>query len=222
MAQQRSLKKLVLIGAGGFGREVATSLVGMINWYEPTYDFLGFLDDGAQFYSGMKIDGYPWLGNRYWILDHKDEVYCTCTVGDANLKKQIQSELMHQEVRFETIIEKTAYVAPHSKIGPGCVLYGGVKVSVNCNIGAGVLLNDGVKVGHDVVIGNYTSIMTDTGISGGCQIGEQVEIGGHAFIIPGKKVGDRARIAAGSIVFSNVRAGTTVLGNPAKRMKELE
>lgn len=216
------LKKIVLIGAGGFGREVATSLIGMINWYEPTHEFLGFLDDGAHFSAGMKIDGYPWLGNRYWILDHIEDVVCTCTVGNAHIKKQIQSELMQKNVRFESIIEKTAYIAPSSKIGPGCVLYGGVKVSVNCNIGAGVLLNDGVKIGHDVTIGDYTSIMPDSGISGGCQVGDEVEIGGHAFIVPGRKIGDRARIAAGSIVFSNVKAATTVLGNPAKRMKELE
>ena len=64
--------------------------------------------------------------------------------------------------------------------------------------------------------------MPDTGISGGCHIGNEVEIGGHAFIIPGKKVGDNAIIGAGSIVFSNVKAGTTVLGNPAKRMKAIE
>ena len=64
--------------------------------------------------------------------------------------------------------------------------------------------------------------MPGTRISGGCTIGNEVNIGGAAFIIPGKKVGDGARIAAGSIVFSNVRAGTTVLGNPAKRMRELE
>ena len=216
------MKKLVLIGAGGFGREVAASLVQIINWYKPTYEFLGYLDDGPQFYAGSMIDGHPWLGNRYWILDHKEDVVCTCTVGNANLKKQIQSELMEKGAVFETIIENTVYISPFTEIGPGCVLYGGVKISVNCKIGAGVLLNDGVKIGHDVTIGDYTSIMPDTGISGGCQIGTEVDIGGHAFIVPGRKVGDRAKIAAGSIVFSNVKAGITVLGNPAKRMKELE
>ena len=216
------LKKIVLIGAGGFGREVAISIIGMINWYEPTYELLGFLDDGIQFQPGMKIYGYPWLGNRYWILDHMSDVYCTCTVGNPALKREIQSELTKKGVRFETLIEKTAYVAPYSRLGSGCVLYGGVKVSVNCNIGDGVLLNDGVKLGHDVTIGDYTSVMPDTGISGGCHIGNEVEIGGHAFIIPGKKVGDNSTIAAGSIVFSNVKAGTTVLGNPAKRMKAIE
>ena len=216
------IKKIVLIGAGGFGREVAESLIRTINMHEPTYDFLGFLDDGAEFHTGMDIDGYPWLGNRYWILDHKDDVFCTCTIGSARLKKEIQTGLMNKGVQFESIIDKTCYIAPNTTIGPGCVFYGGVKISVNCKIGAGVLLNDGVKIGHDVTIGDYTSVMPDTGISGGCQIGGQVDIGGHAFIIPGKKVGDGAHIAAGSIVFSNVKGGTTVLGNPAKRMRELE
>ena len=101
-------------------------------------------------------------------------------------------------------------------------MYGGVTLAVNCRIGAGVVMNQMVNVGHDVVIGDYTAIMPFTGISGGCKIGSEVIIGGHAFIIPGRKVGDGATVAAGSIVFTNVKAGTTVLGNPAKRMKELE
>lgn len=216
------LKKIVLIGAGGFGREVAANLIGAINWRKPTYELLGFLDDGPQFSAGMTIDGHPWLGNHKWILDHKDDVVCTCTIAKAPVKKQIQSELMRQGVKFESIIEQTAYIAPSSKIGPGCVFYGGVKISINCNIGAGVLFNSDVNVGHDVTIGDYTSIMPDSGISGDCHVGSEVEIGGHAFIVPGRKIGDGAKVAAGSIVFSNVKAGTTVLGNPAKRMRELE
>lgn len=216
------MKKIVLIGAGGFGREVASSLVRTINMYSPKYELLGFLDDGSQFCTGAMIDGYPWLGNRNWALDHKEDVYYICTVGNAKIKKAIQTELMRKGVQFETIIAQDVYIAPHTEIGPGSVMYGGVKISINCKIGTGVLLNDGVKIGHDVTIGDYTSIMPDTGISGGCIIGKEVDIGGHAFIIPGRKVGDGARIAAGSIVFSNVKANTTVLGNPAKRMKELE
>lgn len=211
-------RKLVLIGAGGFGREIALSVVRFL----PQYDLLGFLDDGPQFHKGVMINGYPWLGNHDWMLAHKDDVVCTCTIANPEIKRTIQTELTEKGVRFETIIEKTSYVAPFTTIGPGSVVYGGVKISVDCKIGAGVLLNDGVNIGHDVTIGDYTSIMPDTGISGCCKIGAGVMIGGHAFIVPGKKVGDGATVAAGSIVFSNVKAGTTVLGNPAKRMKCLE
>ena len=214
-------KKIVLIGAGGFGREVAQMIEGL-NRQEKRYEFLGFLDDGKHFTRDSMINGYPWLGGSDWILDHKDDVVCNCTIGDSSTKAKIMSGLMDQGVRFETIIATTAGIANYSEVGPGCVLYWNVGISVNCKVGMGVLLNDSVKLGHDVVVGNYTSIMPGTAISGDCQIGEQVDIGGHVFIVPGKKVGDRARIAAGSIVFSNVKAGTTVLGNPAKRMRELE
>ena len=216
------MKKLVLLGAGGFGREVAASILPFMNQREPSYELIGFIDDGEQYHTGMMIDGYPWLGRQEWILDHKDDVYCTCTIGSAKMKAAIQRKLTEQGVRFATLIGYGAYVAPYSEIGPGSVLYGWTQISVNCKIGVGVVLNDSVRIGHDVTIGDYTSIMPGTGLSGGCVIGKEVDIGGHAYIVPGRKIGDGAKIAAGSIVFTNVRAGTTVLGNPAKRMKGLE
>ena len=222
------LKKIVLIGAGGFGREVATIIemrnkVAVQSGKEPVYKLLGFLDDGENYHEGMFINGYPWLGKKEWILAHKDEVLCNCTIGKPSVKAEIQKMLEMQGVKFETLIAWGSFVfSPLADIGPGCVFYGGVTISVNCKIGAGVLLNLNVNVGHDVVIGDYTTVMPSTGISGGCMIGEEVSIGGHAFIVPGRKIGEKATVAAGSIVFTNVRAGTTVLGNPARRMKELE
>ena len=214
-------KKIVLIGAGGFGREVAI-MIEEINLVKKRFELLGFLDDGPNFDENSDINGYPWLGPTSWILDHKDDVVCTCTISNPAIKSRIQRELTDKGVRFQTIMAVTSGVARSSVIGPGSVLYWNVGVSVNCKVGAGVLLNDGVKLGHDVVIGDFVSVFPGTGISGGTTVGEEASIGGHAFIVPGKKIGDRAHIAAGSIVFSNVRAGTTVLGNPAKRMKELE
>ena len=216
-------KKIVLIGAGGFGREVA-SIIEVLNKEKPRYELLGFLDDGDQYHEGMMINDYPWLGNKYWIVDHKDEVVCTCCIGNPKIKKKIQEELTELGVTFETIIAKGGfgYIGPHTEIGPGCIFYGGVTIAVNCKIGAGVVMNQMVNIGHDCIIGDYTTIMPFSGISGYCKVGSEVNIGGHAFIIPGRKIGDASTIAAGSIVFSNVKAGTTVLGNPAKRMRELE
>lgn len=215
------MKKLVLYGAGGFGRETA-AIIEDINKNKQTYELVGFLDDGTKFKKGDLINGYPFLGGKEWILEHKDEVYCTCTIGNAKIKAEIQRHLTKQGVIFETIIADSCRICNYSEIGQGCVFYRNVGVSVNCKIGDGVLINSGCSIGHDTVIGNYTTIMSSTGISGGCIIGDEVSIGGHAFIIPGKKIGKYATVAAGSIVFTNVREGTVVLGNPAKRMKELE
>jgi len=215
------LKKLVLYGAGGFGKEVA-AIIETINDHKPTYELLGFIDDGECFEIGDIINGYPLLGRKKWILEHKDEVYCTCTIGNAKIKATIQRELSKRNVKFETIMAESSRVGKYTEIGQGCVFYGEVSISVNCKIGDGVLLNHGCNIGHDAVIGNYTTVMPNTGISGACIIGEEVSIGGHAFIVPGKKIGNQATVAAGSIVFTNVREGSLVLGNPAKRMRELE
>jgi len=216
-----NMKKIVLYGAGGFGKEVA-SIIEVINEKKPTYELMGFIDDGSEFSKGMVINGYPWLGKSDWILEHKDDVWCTCTVGNSQIKAKIQNNLVEQGVRFETIIALGGFIGKYTTIGAGCVLYGDVTISVNCTIGNGVIINQGCNIGHDAVIGDYTTIMPGTGISGAVKIGSEVSIGGHVFIIPERKIGDKATLAAGSVVFTNVKAGTTILGNPAHRMKGLE
>ena len=157
------LKRIVLIGAGGFGREVA-SIIEVLNSIRPTYELLGFLDDGTGYKEGMMINGYPWIGKKEWILTHKD-VVCNCTIGNPAVKGKIQRELMAQGVQFETIIAYGSFVCPYTRLGAGCVLYGGVSVSVNCTIGDGVVLNQMANIGHDVSVGDYTTIMPMTAAS---------------------------------------------------------
>jgi maltose O-acetyltransferase len=48
------------------------------------------------------------------------------------------------------------------------------------------------------------------------EIGEKVFLGSRASIIPRIKVGRESTIAAGATVFSNVKEGSTVAGNPAR------
>ena len=215
------MKKIVLYGAGGFGREAA-QIIEDINRKHPTYELLGFLDDGKDYHEGMIINGYPWLGRKEWILEHKEEVVCTCTIGNPAIKAKVQNYLSEHGVVFETIIANGAGVSGHSSLGPGCVLYPGAGVSVNCVIGAGVLINNGSVIGHDCVIGDYVAIMPGTRISGNIHIGSKASIGGMSYILPGKEIGEGAKVAPGSIVYNNVKKGTTVLGNPAKRVRGLE
>ena len=56
------IRKLVIIGAGDFGREVA-ALVRRINLSESEikYEILGFVDDSEQL-QGKIVDGIPVIG----------------------------------------------------------------------------------------------------------------------------------------------------------------
>ena len=50
----------------------------------------------------------------------------------------------------------------------------------------------------------------------GCKVGKGVFIGSHAVVTDGVQVGDYAQISVGSIVDSDVPAGVTVFGVPAR------
>lgn len=215
------MKKLVIYGAGGFARETAF-LVGMINYTFPgAYWLLGHIVDKEYYTPNTTVGGLPLLGTEEWILNNKD-ICCVCAIANNEARAAIQTRLMAAGVQFETLLAPYLPIPPSAKIGVGCVLFGGVSVSVNTVLGDGVFLNSGVTVGHDAIVGNYSCVMPGSGISGGCEIGEKVYIGGHAFIVPKRKVGDGAIVAAGSVVFRNVKENTTVLGNPAKRIEALE
>lgn len=215
------MQPLVLYGAGGLARE-SLALIRSINRNSPMFDLIGFVVDNDRYQEGKNIHGLPILGDYDWLVERRDSLSCTCAIGDPRPRARIQESLQHDGVRMASLIDPYAWITPGSIVGKGSIIFSDVKVSVDCELGEGVFLNCGVTVGHDAKIGNYTCVMPGTGISGKCTIGNRVSIGGHAFITPNKRIGDDAVIAAGSIVFSNVKEGTTVLGNPAKRMKALE
>ena len=215
------MKRIVLYGAGGLGREVA-HMINCINYCFPgSYWFLGFVVGTEYYEPNQVVDGFPVLGTEEWLLSNKD-VYCVCAIADIAVRAEIQERLSAQGVMFETLIAPYLPIPPSVVIGRGCVISGQTMISVNTKIGDGVFINSNVTLGHDVTIGNFCTIMPGTGISGNCVIGDRVFIGGHAFIVPRRNVGNGVTVAAGSIVFTNVREGTVVLGNPAKRVEALE
>lgn len=214
------MQNIVLFGAGGLGRET-TQLIDDINRHKPSYKLLGFVVEEQYYKPNSMVGGYPVLGTEEWIIANKDDVVCTCTIGFPEPRARIQKKLQAQDVRFESLIAPNALIRNNSVIGSGGII-GSSIISVDCVIGDGVLFNGAVTCGHDISVGNYTCIMPGTKISGNVTIGEEVFIGGNAYIVPKRKIGSRAVVAAGSVVFTNVKAGTTVLGNPAKRMTSLE
>lgn len=210
------MKKVVIYGAGGFGRELACMLE-RINEIEPQYEILGFLEDGKTYAIGTDINGYKILGKGEWILDHKD-IGCICAIANVKVRKRLFEKYKTQGVDFETVVWPEVFVHRTVRIGKGCIICKGCGLTVNTKLEEGVFLNGHVIVGHDVTIGAFSTIFPRTDISGNCIIGTGVTIGGHVFVTPGRRIGDDATIGAGSIVFSNVKIGTTVLGNPAKRI----
>ena len=98
-------------------------------------------------------------------------------------------------------------IDPQATIGPGfCIGHiGGV------HINPGAVLGSNCDVAHRVTIG--TSAM---GRQGSPTLGKDVYIGTGATLVGKIKVGDGAKIAANTLVISNIPAGATVMGVPGR------
>lgn len=81
-----------------------------------------------------------------------------------------------------------------------------------------------ISVGSDSIIGYNTTLLTheyliDEYRLGDIKIGDQVMIGANCTILPGVTIGDRAVVAAGSVVTKDVEADTFVGGNPIQTIE---
>ena len=79
-----------------------------------------------------------------------------------------------------------------------------------------MLLNVWIAIGHDCIVGDFVSIMSGSCISGHVNVGNSAYLGTNCTIVPGMKVGEHAKVGAGSVVIRNVKPDVTVMGVPAK------
>ena len=216
-AKKTPLKKLVLFGAGGMGREVAI-LVGYINSVNPTFDFCGYVVDDEYYQDGHMINGLPMLGTIAWLVEHKDEFCCALCIGDAKARAAVFNRLEGLGIELVTLISPDVYIDPSVNVGAGCIISARCLVSPNVDIGEGVFLNTDVAVGHDTIIKRCATLYPRSQISGNCVIGEAAQVGSCSFLSSGAKIGDGAIVAPLSAVYGKVKANTHVIGNPAHRI----
>ena len=209
------MKEIVILGAGDFGKEVAW-LIEEINKREPRYIILGYLDDDES-KIGKQFNGYECLG-PVASLTALNRNHHACAVI-ANQNGEIRRKFVEMFPGFdewETLVHPSVNISDTSTMGKGCVVCAGGNISCNTKIGDFCLFNISVTMGHDCEIGNYVSIMSGSCVSGHVTIGDGAYLATNCTIIPGMKVGERAKVGAGSVVIRKVKPETTVMGVPAK------
>ena len=131
-----------------------------------------------------------------------------CTVGD------------------ETKIGAFVEIQKNASVGKRC------KISSHTFICEGVTIEDNVFVGHGVTFINdkYPRATTEAGALQTdadwtvipTVVKSGASIGSNATILCGVAIGERAIVGAGAVVTSDIPAGATVAGNPAKELPNRE
>lgn len=216
------MKNIVIIGAGGFGREVAWLIKEINDGDEltgsPKFNLLGFIDDNPQ--KTHTVEKIPVLGNLTWLINQEDKPSVVCAVGDPRTRYAIIQKLEKNGFDFPTLISPTIQRSNHVEIGKGTVICTNCVLTTNIIIGQHVILNLACTVGHDSVIEDFASVMPGVMIAGDVNIGKGAYLGIGSNIINLAKIGDWSIIGSGATVIKDIPPNVTAVGTPATPIKQ--
>ncbi len=211
------MEKIVIVGAGGFGREVKM-LIDQINSIENKYEFLGFYDDGIQ--KGTVINHHKVLGSIDELSYIDYEINIVLAIGSPDIKRKIVEKLINPLISFPTLIHPSVIIGDEFvSIGKGCIICAGNIITCNIDIKDFIILNLMCTVGHDTVINSFSSFMPSVNISGEVVIYEEVYVGTGAKIINQLEIGKKTIVGAGAVVSKTLPENCTAVGIPAKPIK---
>lgn len=210
-------KRILIYGAGGFGREVQW-LIERINQVSEEWIIEGYLDDGVA--PGTDIDGYKVLGGCEKLKDYDNSVYIACAIAKSSIRKKIIEKIRTMgEYNFPNLIDPCVNKSQRVKMGEGNIVCAGTVLSVDLVLKDFVIIDWNCTVGHDAVLESYVTAFPSVNISGNTSIAMCVEVGTGTQIIQGINIGENTIIGAGSVVIRDVPASCTAVGVPIKVIK---
>ena len=210
-------RRLLIVGAGGFGRELLQWAIDVTRASDaPDWRIGGFLDANPNALAGHHVDAGI-VGDPETYQPAADDVFL-CAIGEPTVKTRVADQLCRRGAQFVTLIHPTCIVGSDCHIGEGSILCPYVVLTSNVTLGRLVTLNVRVAVGHDAVVEDGCTLSAFCDVTGNARVGASAFLGSHVVVTPGSKVGSHAKVGAGSVVIHRVAPHTTVMGVPARRI----
>ena len=211
------MKDIAIYGFGGFGHEVAC-LIRHINSVEPTWNIIGYFDDGVEVGTECKYGKV--LGNIDTLNAWDKPINVVIAIGNVKFLETVSSKITNPNVEFPNLIAPNCFFYDKESVvmGKGNIITFGCRMSCNIHIGDFNILNGCVSFGHDVVLGSYNVMFPETRISGQVTIGDKNFFGARCFASQTIKIGNENRFGAGTFVLRKIKDGALYMGNPAKKV----
>ncbi len=205
-------RRIVIVGAGGFGREVLQWARDA--WPDQASLIGGFLSDDPR-----RLDGFTTgVGILSIVQDYRPVQgdYLLLGIGVPYSRRRVADHLMALGGRFLTLVHPHAVVAATAVIGEGSIVCPFSLVSDSSRLGRCVLVNYHASLGHDAVAGDYAVLSPYATLGGGARVEDEVFLGLHASVGPGRSVGARSKVSANSCVLATAPPDSLVFGVPGR------
>lgn len=197
---------LVIVGAGGHGREV-------LDVAEACGEaFAGFVDDGQPDLEPLRRRGATLLGGLDVLAGHDGPV--VLGVGDGGVRGRLARALAVRWAR--PLVHPAATLGRDVEVADGTVVAAGARLTTHIVVGAHGYVGPNATIGHDAVLGDFVTVLPGATVSGDVRLGHGVTVGTGANLRQGVVVGEHAVVGAGAVVVADVPSGVTVVGVPAR------
>ena len=209
------MKNLIIIGAGGMGRTIYSNALESVG-YGDVFRIKGFIDDNLQALDGY--DGYPPIISTIQdYMPEGDDVFVSSIGGSA--RRPCMEEIIRRGGEFIELIHHTARIYQNARLGKGNFIGAYTVIGNDVVVGDYNMIQSYSVIGHDARIGSWNRIDTHVTCVGGIVIEDETNIHTSAVINHGVTVGTGAHVGALSFVIRKVKPGTTVCGNPARKLE---
>ena len=207
------MTSLVIVGAGGFGREVF-QLVEDINAGAHRFDVRGFLDDGELAPEALARLRSDVLGPTA-LLAEIDADY-VIGIGTPKPRRKIDLVARRYGRRAATLRHPSATLGRDVQLAEGVIVAAGARLTANITVGRHAHINVNCTIGHDTVIQDFATLYAGVHLGGGVVIEEEATLGTGCVVLPYVRVGRGAVVGAGAVAVHDVPPDTTVVGPSAR------
>lgn len=212
------MKDIALYGAGGLGREIAC-VINRINKVSPTWNLIGFFDDGKEIGEEVSHFG-KCLGGINELNNWPSSLSIVLCFGAPKTIKYISEKINNHLIDFPNLIDPSCIITDTDtfNIGVGNVFQANCLLTTDVSIGNFNLFNGSVSIGHDTKIGNFNVLMPGVKVSGEIAIGKENLFGTNSFIKQQLKIGDNVTLSPLSALLTKPKDNSLYVGNPAKKI----
>ena len=207
------MKKIIIIGAGSFGHELAEYICDIEHYDVNLKNVIAFLDDNPQ--AEIENTSWPIIGSLDSYQKCEGDIF-VIAYGDPKLRQKALVKIEKKSWELATLVHPTAYISKYATISSGSIICPFAIVGLKAHIKKNVLMNSYSAAGHHSEIGDSCVLCPKSLIAGKSIVGSLSFIGSGAIVTPGKNIGKLSSIGALSVVYRNVKDGSFIIGNPAK------